>query len=90
MPIVLPRFGTVESCPKCGAPSLEMVSVVYHAEAQMHVVGRTPCTDLYMRSGDDPALDDVLNNHLCRTCRRCGYEWVEKALDSPEDEEDAS
>jgi predicted nucleic-acid-binding Zn-ribbon protein len=89
MSIVLPRFGTVESCPKCGAPAADMVSVVYHAEAQMHVSGRTPCTDLYTRSGDDPFLEESLENHLCRTCRRCGFEWVERALDSPQTPEEA-
>lgn len=83
MSIELPRFGTVLTCPKCGAPSLEMVSVVYHAEAQMHVSGRTPCTDLYMRSGDDIDVEEALENHLCRSCGRCGFEWVERALDSP-------
>lgn len=85
----LPRFGTVAECPKCGAPSLEMVSAVYHAEAQMHVSGHTPCSNLFMRSGDDPFIEESLENHLCRSCRRCGFEWVERALDSPETAEEA-
>lgn len=90
MSITLPRFGTVDACPKCGAPSADMVSVVYHAEAQMHVAGMTPCADLFMRVEDDEDLEEILENHLCRTCRRCGFAWVERALDTPEAEEESS
>jgi len=89
MSMTLPRFATVEMCPKCGSPTSEMASAVYHAEVQLEGAERTPCSRLFMtvdldELGEEFDLEAFLENHLCRTCRRCGFEWVERALDAPE------
>ena len=84
MSIVIPAYGSVPECPKCCAPAPEMVSTTYHAEAQMHIQESPPCVHLFMNATVDEGLEEALENHLCRVCRRCGYGWVERALDAPE------
>jgi hypothetical protein len=75
----LPKYGTAESCPKCGASagvSAESVvepdaSTVYHEWRMPRETPAPPCSrDVYARIGE----------HICRVCQVCGYGWCEAVL----------
>lgn len=62
----LPAFDEAASCPKCGGAD---VGTVYHLGSERGF----PC-----------GLDHgrwVLDEHLCRVCRRCSHGWCEAPVD---------
>lgn len=62
------RFGAIVVCPKCGGEDLYRG---YHENT--HVPG----CDLFATSPECCELE-----HHCRTCRGCGYKWVEEVSDA--------
>jgi len=55
----------------CPQCGFAAIAVVYHRRGMIYE-GGWPCD-----RGDGP--------HLCRTCRRCGYRWMEAPLDARPD-----
>jgi hypothetical protein len=68
----LPRFDAKASCLKCGG---------YDVATQWHHVGLRSssfsCAEVRRLDTSFPP------EHLCRTCRRCGYVWAEMTEDTP-------
>lgn len=75
----LPRYGTVESCPKCGAAAGAGSAVesdattVYHSGRMPRDAPAPPCSGAFY-------ADLGLGEHMCRTCQACGYGWCEAVL----------
>ena len=63
----LPPFDDTARCPKCGAGA---VQVIFHRASTKGF----PC--------GGPSGTRVLDGHLCRICRRCGYGWPEAPVDA--------
>lgn len=63
----LPPFSDAAPCQKCGGADID---VQFHGGRDDG--GRfSPCADLRQWA-----------DHLCRRCRRCGFQWMEACVDA--------
>ena len=78
----IPDFNQFRGCPKCriadDETSYRPVSTTYHSD--IVDAGGTPCYELKVQYGRAQMVTQLglMGEHLCRTCTRCGFGWVEK------------
>lgn len=73
---VLPPFGSIFNCPKCGH-SVDLLPKKYHPSTAYRVFDRLPCE----------ALADhgtYLDEHICVVCQ-CGFGWCETTYENRPD-----
>ncbi len=76
--IEIPLCGTVPLCLKCLAPSDQEVTHTYHDRQTCQEATSPPCRTLGSFGLAPEVLEEVLGDHVCRVCTRCGFGWVER------------
>lgn len=71
-PLQLPPYDPQAQCEKCGNDGID---------TSHHQVS-APVSLAAFYSGD-PCAGRGYGEHICRTCRSCGYTWPEATLDAP-------
>ena len=69
--VALPDFDVSRTCFKCAS---ESISNEWH-EKPVRIVGQAP------RTACDEFFPDRIGEHVCRSCRDCGFAWCEAAME---------
>lgn len=77
----IPDCGTHPYCPKCGGEAELHFTIAFHPGMITNLAwggDNPPCVKLYLDHPEEMAAQLGDGGHLCRSCKRCRYAWVEK------------
>lgn len=74
--IQIPECGSITECPKCQALDAIILTVFHEHAQRVQKLNPDPCLKLVLMTPSEELED--FGEHLCRTCKRCGFGWVEQ------------